>query len=63
MPWNESRVSEERLKFIAEVLRGEETMTNLCRFFGISRKTGYKWRERYHAGGPPALVDASRRRT
>ncbi len=61
MPWNESRVSEERLKFIAEVLRAEETMTNLCRSFGISRKTGYKWQERYHAGGPPALVDVSRR--
>jgi transposase-like protein len=61
MPWNESRVSDERLKFIAEVLRGAESMTDLCLVFGISRKTGYKWRARYHAGGPPAVVDMSRR--
>ncbi len=61
MPRNESRISDERLKFIAQILRGEEFMTTLCLQFGISRKTGYKWRSRYHAGGPPALVDMSLR--
>jgi hypothetical protein len=44
MPWKESRVVDERLKFIAEVLKGEESITVLCLRFGISRKTGYKWR-------------------
>jgi transposase-like protein len=61
MPWNESQISNERLRFIAEVLRNEESITDLCLLFGISRKTGYKWRARYLAGGPSALVDLSRR--
>ncbi len=38
MPWKESRASEERLKFIAEVLSDDSTMTDLCRRFGISRR-------------------------
>lgn len=36
-------------------------MKELCRRFGISRKTGYKWRQRYREGGAAALVDRSRR--
>jgi hypothetical protein len=41
MPWRESSVMEERLRFVARLLDGEP-MTNLCREFGISRKTRYK---------------------
>ena len=41
MPWKESSVMEERLRFVARLLDGE-TMTDVCREFGISRKTGYK---------------------
>lgn len=36
-------------------------MKELCRRYGISRKTGYKWRERYREGGVEALADRSRR--
>lgn len=36
-------------------------MKELCRRFGISRKTGYKWLERYRRGGIEALEDRSRR--
>ncbi len=61
MPWEESRVLDQRVKFIAELLKSEESMTALCRAFGISRKTGYKWRDRYRHGGPVALIDMSRR--
>jgi transposase-like protein len=61
MPWKESRTSDERLKFIAQRLSGDSTMTELCRRFGVSRKTGYKWKKRYEAGGPAALEDLSRR--
>jgi len=59
MLWNETRVADERLKFIAEVLSGEERMADLCRRFGISRKTGYKWKKR--AGNQQAApkVDAT----
>ena len=41
MPWKASSVMEERLRFVARLLDGE-TMSELCREFGISRKTGYK---------------------
>jgi putative transposase len=60
MGWRETGVMDERMKFIAEVLRDDETMTGLCLSFGISRKTGYKWLWRYEAFGPPGLIDASR---
>ena len=46
MPWRESTVMEERLRFVARRLEGEP-MTTLCREFGISRKTGYKIFGRY----------------
>ena len=36
-------------------------MTALCREFGISRKAGYKWLERFRTGGVPGLYDRSRR--
>ena len=46
MPWKECSVVEERLRFVARLLDGE-TMTDVCREFGISRKTGYKIFDRY----------------
>lgn len=50
----------ERVKFIAQYLLKEESFTALCDSAGISRKTGYKWVERYESGGVTALVDQSR---
>jgi transposase len=41
MPWKECSVMDERLRFAARLLHGE-AMTDVCREFGISRKTGYK---------------------
>ena len=38
MPWKESSVMEERLRFVARLLDGE-SMSYICRQFGISRKT------------------------
>ncbi len=46
MPWKASSVMEERLCFVARLLDGE-AMTDVCREFGISRKTGYKIFNRY----------------
>lgn len=60
MPWNESSVTDERLRFIARLLDGEP-MTDVCREFGISRKTGYKLYHRYKEHGLEALTDRSRR--
>ena len=51
---------EERLRFVARLLDGE-AMTDLCREFGISRKTGYKIFDRYKEHGLEALTDRSRR--
>ena len=51
---------EERLRFVAQLLDGE-AMSEVCRAFGISRKTGYKIFERYKGHGLEALTDRSRR--
>ncbi len=51
---------EERLRFVARLLDGEG-MSDVCRSFGISRKTGYKIFKRYKEHGLEALCDRSRR--
>lgn len=60
MPWKECSVMDERLRFVARILEGEP-MTDVCRAFGIARKTGYKLFARYRQDGPVALADRSRR--
>ena len=60
MPWKETSVMEERLRFVARLLEGE-AMSDVCRSFGISRKTGYKIFNRYKEHGLEALCDRSRR--
>jgi len=62
MPWQKESVVEQRLRFLIEARRREENMTSLCRRYEISRKTGYKWLERYERGRTiEALEDHSRR--
>jgi transposase len=51
---------EERLRFVARLLDGEG-MSEVCREFGISRKTGYKIYNRYREIGLEALTDRARR--
>jgi transposase InsO family protein len=60
MPWRECSVMEERLRFVARLLDGEG-MSEVCREFGISRKTGYKIFNRYKDEGLEALTDRTRR--
>ena len=60
MPWKECSVMDERLQFVARRLAGEP-MADLCREFGISRKTGYKIFDRYQDCGVQGLTDRSRR--
>lgn len=52
---------DQRLMFIADARRGTLSTTELCDRFGISRKTGYKWIQRYREDGPQGLRDRSRR--
>jgi transposase InsO family protein len=61
MPWKETCVMDEKLLFIADCLQTEDlNMAALCRQYGISRRTGYKWRERYRADPEQGMLDRSR---
>ena len=51
MPRKATCHMDERMQFIARVLTGEDEMTVLCREYGVSRKTGYKWLGRYISEG------------
>jgi len=59
MPWQTSTPMSKRQEFIDALLSGRAPFRQLCAEFGINHKTGYKWRERFRAGGPAALADAS----
>ena len=61
MPWEESLPMDQKLQFIAEYRRGTVSFAELCRRYQISRRVGYKWRQRYDADGPSGLDDRSRR--
>ena len=61
MPWRETLLMDQRVQFIADWQRDVFDVADLARRYGISRKTAYKWIERYEAGGPAGLVDRSRR--
>ncbi|HVJ10759.1 MAG TPA: DDE-type integrase/transposase/recombinase [Burkholderiales bacterium] len=47
LPWKDTSPVTERKKFIEDYLTGEFTVTELCRKYGISRKTGHKWIRRF----------------
>jgi putative transposase len=61
MPWRETSPMEQRLEFVHEYETELFTMTELAAQYGISRKTGYKWLERYDTHGVDGLRDQSRR--
>lgn len=58
MPWKEKTVEEKRLEFVVAAISREDSMSSLCREYGITRRTGYKWIERYKESG--ILSDQSR---
>jgi putative transposase len=60
MPWKESSVVEERLRFVLEHEEEQYTMSELCHIYGISRETGYKWLRRYQKQGWAGLQDLDR---
>jgi transposase InsO family protein len=61
MPWKEVSAMLLREEFVVLARAAPANVAELCRRFGISRKTGYKWLAREQAGGKRSLVDASRR--
>lgn len=60
MTWRECCIMEERIRFVIRALEGD-SVAGLCREFGISRKTGYKFLNRYQEFGIEALRDESRK--
>ena len=60
MPWLETAPVDERIQFIQDALSDRFTMSELCARYGISRRIGYKWLERYAEEGRCGLQDRSR---
>ena len=60
MPSKETCVIEERVKFVAACLQGGVPIIELCRAFGVSRKTAYKYIARFRESGAHGLHDRSR---
>ena len=63
MPWQEASIVSQRLEFVVLASVEGANVRRLCRRFRISAPTGYKWIERYRAGGEAALADRSCRPT
>lgn len=61
MPWSQTSPMDQRTQFIADYLRDVLNITELCDLYGISRKTAYKWIDRYLRQGPAGLEERSRR--
>ena len=60
MPWKETEAMKERKAFIDEMLKQNQPFRELCREYGISEKTGYKWRKRFLEQGYAGLEEESR---
>ena len=61
MPWKEVNTVDLRREFVRLCVSGTVSTSELCRRYGINRKTGYKWLQRYAQGGDSGLQDRSRR--
>lgn len=61
MPWNEVTCMDQKMEFVADVLRDTLSMSEVCRRYGISRQTGYTLFERYQEEGAAGLEERSRR--
>lgn len=59
MPWKEYTMEQSRLDFVTEALENKISFSELCRNYSITRKTGYKWMERFNNG--ESLKDLSRK--
>jgi len=61
MPWKETYVMNQRKEFVLEAMDPLCNFTHLCCKYGITTKTGYKWKTRFLAEGFAGLLDQSRR--
>lgn len=61
MPWKEKTMINERTEFALRSLQADVNFTQLCAEYGITRRTGYKWKQRFLKDGASAMTDQSRR--
>ena len=61
MPWRSRTIVDERARFVFEAERTDQSFSELCRRYQISRPTGYKWIRRHREEGILGLEDRSRR--
>ena len=61
MAWKKVLPMEERARFVLEVEKAEMSVAELCKRYGVSRKTGYKWIRRYWAEGLDGIRERSSR--
>jgi len=61
MPWKETNVMELKTEFVLRSLIESIPFRTLCQEYGISPKTGYKWRQRFRESGIEGLHELSRR--
>jgi len=61
MPWMEQRTMSLKMEFVEKAMQQHAVMAALCRQYGISRETGYKWLNRYKRDGYDGLDERSRR--
>lgn len=62
MPWRTESVMDQRVEFVLRARTGDETVSELCREYEISRPTGYLWLNRYReVGSVSGLAEHSRR--
>src|SRR3989441_5178169 len=59
MPWEERSLMDMRLRFVQDVHRPGWSVAEVCRRYQVSRKTGYKWLERYGKAGPAGALGRS----
>lgn len=60
MAWKETCVLEQRTEFIKEYLKGDNNFKELCTKYGVSEKTGHKWKKRFLQYGFTGLGDQSK---
>ena len=60
MPWKETNAMKERRSFIEAMLKQDRPFCQLCQEYGISEKTGHKWKNRFYEQGFNGLSEESR---
>jgi putative transposase len=61
MPWKTKGKIEQRFDLVRQMAAGKHSVSELCRWFSVSRQTAYKWRKRFRLGRLGGLRDKSRR--